>query len=129
MDLGGVMPVYWTNNDEGDGVQRYRPPMHGGHYDFDEVALAAIKEIRRGATTAQQELGDVQKQCGKAGDREGARYLKDEIKAFHRQQKAAQLWIDWFEKMTDLRFTNWPIELAVELDYVANAYDLAMYRN
>jgi hypothetical protein len=116
------MPVRRCLNDDRALVERYEPPMRPGSYGFDDGALLVVKGIRRAATTSQQELASILKTIR---DREDARFLKGEIKRFGRQQKAAHLWVEWFETLGDKRFHTWPIELSEELDYVINAYDLA----
>lgn len=116
------MPLIITMNDDNEPVRRYTSPLNAGLYSWHDDALQALKERRRFYSIAQQELRIHQKALSK--DRESARWLKETIKMFQRQQKAAQLWIDWFETVTDLRFTNWPLELASELDSEINAYEL-----
>lgn len=116
------MPLIDAHNDDGEPVKRYRPPLRPGLYDYDSEAVQALKDRRRSYTLAQQEMTGAQKICR---DRESARLVKDQTKAFLRLQKAAQLWIDWFETAVDLRFNGWPLELASELDEEINAYELA----
>lgn len=121
------MPATTSRNDDGDLVRRYAAPMRPHHYVSDERGIQRLQDIRRAATTAQQELTAIQKRLGQDGDREGAKYLKGLIKDFLRQQRAAQLWLDWLAIETgSTSQADWPVELAYELDYAAGAYDLAV---
>lgn len=103
----------------------YAPPIHAGLYNYSINGLEALRRLRRDAAVIEGDLVAVQKRIGLNGDREGAKLLKHEIKSLQRQQKAASLWIDWFEAKADLRFKDWPEELKDELDTALAIYQLA----
>lgn len=120
------MPKIETYNADGDLVEVYVPPMRPGHYDYCEAGIEALRERRRSYATAEQELVEAQKRVASRGDRDGARYLKEEKRRFQRQIKASNIWLNWLLiERGSTAIVGWPVELASELDAEIGAYELA----
>jgi hypothetical protein len=99
--------------------------MLAAHLDYDEVAIQAIKDLRREASQYQEQLHAQKKTLGRDGAELG-KWIKEEIKQYMRYEKSATLWIDWFERDVDLSFKDWPEEYYPELMYIHRTYWLKL---
>lgn len=125
------MPVVRKLNHDWEWVDAYVAPggdgRHhngAGFYDWDEFQVLRLKERRKGYARMIEDLASAQKELGKAGDREGAREVKELLRYWQQHEKASTFVIRWFEAGVGPHdFNNWPLELASFLDEEFHAYD------
>ena len=107
------MPVKVWKDDDGEHPH-YVAPFEGQQLDGD-----LLRELRAQASRDRDELLGYQKEAGKTGDRETARFFKEEAGLQLRRWRAADHWLRWAEALDGARRpAEWPIELAAELDQV-----------
>ena len=117
------MPFRRVTNADGERVDGYVCPLWPGHYDWDERRLEHLRQRRKGYANQIEALAVAQKELGKAGDREGAREVKELLRYWQQREKASTQVIRWFDA-EDRRFVGWPAELCSFMDEEFNAYDL-----
>ncbi len=104
------MPVARFFDDKGALVSYYKPPRLAGCLDWSSAGETKLRAIRADAARTVAEFASV----------------KETKRHFQKTEKAATLVLNWFNAPIGLnQIKGWPVELASEIDYAFNAYDLA----
>ena len=110
-------------NEDRKGTVRYvLPGKHlrygsGLTHDPSAEGMDRLREIRRDAATALNEMHVISKELAARKDFVACREMKDVIRYFTQLGRAATLVIGWWTEIGDKRTANWPTESADLIDY------------
>lgn len=88
-------------------------------WDFNKQEYADLRKLRAEYATLQQEFVEFQKFFGKEGDKETAKFFKEEARRMLKHTRACTLILNWAEGTDGTRPRHWPLELNDELDFIS----------
>lgn len=120
---------YWTGRRDG-GKGEVLKCRIGWTVPLSSETADALLKIRREAIAQREEMLSYQKQCGKSGDREGARFFKEEAADWMKYYRAACLLIPYHTSdhpgdCKYMREWDWPPDLFDHLDRVMSLASIA----
>lgn len=116
------MPRISSVNDDGKPIDRY---LWSARYVTACSGInEAIRNWRKEAIKDREEFLSFQNACGKAGDRDGAKFFKDCSQRELKRQRACTYMLPWFgDPDTNQKAecpTLWPLDLEEQLDEISN---------